>query len=61
MFLAFVFHQDPTTEKFVSRRHGGATDNLEAAKTMVEKTKQEGYVVRLGVKKPVWHNLPVNR
>lgn len=57
MYYAHVFHQDPTTKDYTVRRTGAPTNELQAAIRMIEKSKQEGYVVRLGNKIPVWQNV----
>jgi len=57
MFHAFVFHQDPTSKKYVARRTGASTQDLSTAIRMVERAKKEGYVILLGRKRPVWNNV----
>lgn len=57
MYRAFVFHQDSTNGKYNVRATGASTSEMSAAIRMVEKAKQEGYVIHIGNKKPVWHNI----
>lgn len=57
MYYAHVFHQDPTTRNYTVRRVGAPTNEIKSAINMIEKAKAEGYVVRLGNKIPVWHNI----
>lgn len=59
MFYAYVFHQDPTSKNFTVRRTGSMKKDAQAAIRAVEKSKKEGYVVRQGARKPIWHNLHV--
>lgn len=57
MFYGYVFHQDPTTSRYTSRRKGAPSDNLQSVIRAVEKSGNEGYVIKLGQKKPVWNNV----
>ena len=57
MYYAYVFYQDPTTTRYCPRRVGPATKLERTAIRMVEKSAEEGYVIKLGNKVPVWQNV----